>query len=87
MRPFIHLGVHTEYSLEDSVVQIPDLIARVKTLGMNAVGLTDHNNLFGAVKFFEQAVAAGIKPIIGAQLTLARPAPLKGGWVWRPISH
>ncbi len=78
MRPFIHLGVHTEYSLEDSVVQIPDLIARVKTLGMNAVGLTDHNNLFGAVKFFEQAVAAGIKPIIGAQLTLARPAPLKG---------
>jgi len=77
-QPFIHLGVHSEYSLEDSVVQVPDLIRHVKALNMNAVALTDRCNLFGAVKFYEQAVAAGIKPIIGTQLTLARPAPLKG---------
>ena len=76
--PFVHLGVHSEYSLEDSVIRIPDLIKQVKALHMNAVALTDRGNLFGAVKFYEQAVSAGIKPIIGAQLTLARPSPLKG---------
>ncbi|EQD34279.1 DNA polymerase III subunit alpha [mine drainage metagenome] len=77
-QPFVHLGVHSEYSLEDSVIRIPDLIRQVKAHNMNAIALTDRCNLFGAVKFYEQAVSAGIKPIIGAQLTLARPSPLKG---------
>ncbi len=77
-QPFVHLGIHSEYSLEDSVIQIPDLVRRVKSLGMGAVALTDWCNLFGAIKFYEQAVAAGIKPILGAELALTRPAPLKG---------
>jgi DNA polymerase-3 subunit alpha len=69
-RPFVHLDVHTEFSLVDSVIQIPDLIRKARELDMPAIAVTDQGNLFGAVKFFENAVAHGIKPLIGAEISL-----------------
>ena len=68
---FVHLHVHTEYSLVDSTVRIPALMKRCAADGMPAVALTDQNNLFAMVKFYKQAIAAGIKPIIGADLRIA----------------
>ena len=67
---FVHLRLHTEYSLGDSVVRIPELMERVAALEMPAVGLTDAGNLFALVKFYRAAEARGIKPIIGADLNL-----------------
>ena len=68
---FVHLHVHTEYSLVDSTVRIPALMTNVAADGMPAIAMTDSNNLFGLVKFYRRAVAAGIKPIIGADLRIA----------------
>ena len=72
--PFVHLRVHSEFSLSDSVVRIPDLVATARTQGMPAVALTDLNNLFGVVKFYREAVAAGIKPVVGADVYLENAA-------------
>ena len=69
---FIHLHLHTEFSLVDGVVRIKPLIKQVAAAGMPAVAITDMGNLFGAVKFYKAALAAGIKPIIGADLWLQR---------------
>jgi len=66
--PFVHLHVHTEYSLVDSTVRIAALMNRCANDGMPAVALTDQNNLFAMVKFYKKAVAAGVKPIIGVDL-------------------
>ena len=80
--PFVHLHLHTEYSIFDSTVRIPALMQRCAALGMPAVALTDQGNLFGMVKFYRQAQKFGIKPIIGVDLKLAdhddidRPVPL-----------
>lgn len=68
---FVHLHLHTEYSLVDSTVRIAALMQRCAADGMPAVALTDQNNLFGLVKFFKKAVAAGVKPIIGVDLRIA----------------
>ena len=65
---FVHLHVHTEYSMVDSTVRIPGLVARCAQEQMPAVALTDQNNLFGLVKFYRQAIAAGVKPVIGLDL-------------------
>ncbi len=65
---FIHLHVHSEYSLADSTIRIPDLVSRCVKLGMPAVALTDQSNLFALVKFYREAEKAGIKPIIGADV-------------------
>ena len=73
---FVHLHVHSEYSLLDGACRIPDLIARVKDLGQTAVAVTDHGVMYGAVDFYKAAKAAGIKPIIGCEVYVA-PAP---GW-------
>ena len=67
---FVHLHVHTEYSLVDSTVRIPKLMQACVEQGMPAVALTDQNNLFGLVKFYRKAIAAGIKPIIGLDLRI-----------------
>ena len=67
---FVHLHVHTEYSLVDSTVRIPKLVARCADQKMPAVALTDQNNLFGLVKFYKKAIAAGVKPIIGLDLRI-----------------
>jgi len=57
---FVHLHLHTHYSLLDGATRIPELIARAKELGMPAVAITDHGNLFGAVEFYRAAVAGGV---------------------------
>ena len=65
MRQFVHLRLHTEYSLVDGIVRVPDLMAAVSSAGMPAVALTDQSNLFAMVKFYKEALAAGVKPLIG----------------------
>ena len=77
MRPttrFVHLRVHSEYSLEDSVLSVPALLDQVLQLNMPAVGLADQSNVFAAVKFYREAVKRGIKPIVGADLWIAAAA-------------
>lgn len=68
MAKFTHLHVHSHYSLLDGMAKIDDLISRAKDLGMEALALTDHGTLYGAVEFFQKAKKAGIKPIIGCEL-------------------
>ena len=68
---FTHLHVHSHYSLLDGMAKIDDLINRAKELGMEALALTDHGALYGAVEFFQKAKKAGIKPIIGCELYMA----------------
>jgi DNA polymerase-3 subunit alpha len=65
---FVHLRLHTEYSLTDSVVRVPELIAAVAQAGMPAVAVTDHVNLFAMVKFYRAALERGVKPLIGVDL-------------------
>jgi DNA polymerase-3 subunit alpha len=69
--PFVHLHLHTEYSLLDGAVRTKDLMKRAVEYGMPAVAMTDHGNLFGAVEFFQNAEKAGIKPIIGCEIYVA----------------
>ncbi|OQX65881.1 MAG: DNA polymerase III subunit alpha [Desulfococcus sp. 4484_242] len=69
--PFVHLHVHTEYSLLDGAIRIPGMMEKSRALGMPAVAITDHGNMFGAVEFYDQAVKAGLKPIIGSELYVA----------------
>lgn len=71
MNEFVHLHVHTEYSLEDSIIRIPELTQQIRTLGMSAVALTDVNNLFALVKFYQAAIKCGVKPIIGLEAQIA----------------
>ncbi|OGB90854.1 DNA polymerase III subunit alpha [candidate division WOR-1 bacterium RIFCSPHIGHO2_01_FULL_53_15] len=68
---FIHLHTHTEYSLLDGACRIPDLLKRAKELGMRALAVTDHGNMYAAVDFYCQAKEAGIKPIIGCEMYVA----------------
>ncbi len=70
-RPFVHLHCHSHYSLLDGQSKLPDLVRRVKDLGMSAVAVTDHGNLCGAVEFLREAKAVGIKPIIGLEAYVA----------------
>jgi DNA polymerase III subunit alpha len=65
LRPFVHLRLHTEYSLLDGIVRVPELMAAAAAAGMPAVALTDQSNLFAMVKFYKEALAAGVKPLIG----------------------
>ena len=69
--PFVHLHVHTHYSLLDGATRIDALIARAKQFDMPAVAITDHGNMFGAIEFYTAARKAGIKPIIGCETYLA----------------
>lgn len=68
--PFVHLRLHSEYSLIDGLVRIKPLVARAAELGMPAVALTDFSNFFALIKFYKAARGAGIKPIIGADLAV-----------------
>ncbi len=69
--PFVHLHLHSEYSLLDGGNRLDKLIRRVKELGMGAVAVTDHGNMHAAVSFSKQARAAGIKPILGVEAYVA----------------
>lgn len=68
---FVHLHVHTQYSLLDGANQIEALVQAARAFSMPAVAVTDHGNLFGAIDFYQKATAAGIKPIIGCEAYLA----------------
>jgi DNA polymerase III subunit alpha len=68
---FVHLHCHSHYSLLDGANRIPELISRVKELGMNAVALTDHGNLCGAIEFYRECMDAGLNPILGYEAYVA----------------
>lgn len=68
---FVHLHVHTEYSLLDSTIRLNDLFKKAKDYSMPAIAITDHGNMFGALDFYRKAHDNGIKPIIGCELCIA----------------
>jgi DNA polymerase III subunit alpha len=68
---FVHLHLHTQFSLLDGAIKLGDLIKRAKQYEMPAVAITDHGNMFGAIKFYQMATRAGIKPIIGSEFYVA----------------
>jgi len=68
---FVHLHVHSEYSLLDGAAQLEKLVAKAKELKFPAIALTDHGNLFGAIDFYNAAMKAGVKPIVGCELYVA----------------
>lgn len=70
---FVHLHVHSEYSLVDGVTRIKPLVKRVAELDMPAVALTDQSNMFALVRFYKAAIAAGVKPICGVDVWMHNP--------------
>jgi DNA polymerase-3 subunit alpha len=70
---FVHLRLHTEYSLLDGIVRVPELMAAVVQARMPAIALTDQSNLFAMVKFYKEAQAAGVKPLIGVDAWIREP--------------
>jgi len=70
---FVHLRLHSEYSLSDSVIRVRELVAAVAAAGMPAVAVTDQNNLFAMVKFYREALRCGVKPLLGIDLLVREP--------------
>ena len=68
---FAHLHLHSEYSLLDGACRVKELVAAVKELGQEAVAITDHGAMYGAVDFYKEAKKQGIKPIIGCEMYVA----------------
>jgi len=68
---FVHLHLHTQYSLLDGMIRLEELFKKVKEYAMPAVAITDHGNMFGAIDFYQQAFKHGVKPIIGSELYVA----------------
>ncbi len=79
MKDFVHLHVHTEYSLLDGAIKIPDLLQRAKDYDMKAVAITDHGNMYGAIDFYKYAKKAGIKPIIGSEFYISKGSRFSKG--------
>src|SRR5918911_1099633 len=71
MKDFVHLHVHSEYSLLDGLSLIDDLVGRAKELGMDTLALTDHGVMYGALDFYNACKKAGIKPIVGMEAYMA----------------
>ena len=80
---FVHLHTHTSFSFGDGACRIPELVAAAVGMGMPALAVTDHEGLYGAVRFYQTCKAAGIKPIVGVELTVA-PAVDRDGRPWEP---
>lgn len=72
MDPFVHLHAHTEYSLFDGTARIKDLVSHVKELGQNALAITDHGAMYGAVYHYKECIKQGIKPIIGCEVYVTK---------------
>lgn len=72
MAEFVHLHNHSEYSLLDGLAKMDDMVKRAKDLGMSSLALTDHGNLYGAIRFFKLCKEYGIKPIIGCEMYIAK---------------
>jgi DNA polymerase-3 subunit alpha len=71
MKSFVHLHLHSQYSLLDGTIQLAPLIARVRELSMPAVAVTDHGGMMGTVEFYEEALKGGVQPILGAEVYVA----------------
>ena len=71
MTDFVHLHVHSEYSLLDGACRIKELVSRAKEMGQKAVAITDHGVMYGAIDFFKECRAQGVKPIIGCEVYVA----------------
>ncbi|WP_411823747.1 DNA polymerase III subunit alpha [Leptospira sp. 'Mane'] len=67
MEDFTHLHLHTTYSMLDGAIRIPELMKKVKELGMSSVAITDHGNMYGAIEFYKEAIKHDVKPIIGCE--------------------
>jgi len=72
MADFVHLHNHSEFSLLDGLSKIKDMVGRAKELGMKAIAITDHGNMYGAIKFYKICIDEGIKPIIGCEIYVSR---------------
>ena len=68
---FVHLHLHSQYSLLDGANRLPELCRRVGELGMSAVAVTDHGNMFGAFAFYHEAIKNGVRPILGVEAYIA----------------
>ena len=79
MNQFVHLHLHTEYSIKDSVLRIPALFEKAQAMQFPAVAISDVNNLFAVIKFYTQALEHGIKPIIGCELSIHADATAPAG--------
>ncbi|MBQ3201872.1 MAG: PHP domain-containing protein, partial [Clostridia bacterium] len=71
MSGFVHLHVHTQYSLLDGAARIKDLVSHAKELGMQALAITDHGSMYGVIEFYRACKDAGIKPLIGMEAYVA----------------
>ena len=79
MKDFVHLHVHTEYSLLDGIARINKLVEITKERGYSAVAITDHGNMYGTLAFYEECVKAGIKPILGCEFYICSDLTKKQG--------
>ncbi|RLB68990.1 MAG: DNA polymerase III subunit alpha, partial [Deltaproteobacteria bacterium] len=68
---FVHLHLHSQYSLLDGAIKLDELVTRAKEFKMPAIAVTDHGNMFGAIEFYSKAMKAGIKPIVGCEVYVA----------------
>jgi DNA polymerase-3 subunit alpha len=86
---FVHLHVHTEYSLLDGMCRIGDVISKAREMGMRSLAITDHGNLFGIIPFYQKAVSSGIKPILGCEvyITSASRFEKMPGQTSKELSH
>jgi len=89
--PFVHLHVHTEYSMLDGACRVKDVTAAAKAMDMPAVAITDHGVMYGVVPFFEKAREKGVKPVIGCEtyITGGRAPPNRRPTIWcswRPMT-
>ncbi len=90
MSNFVHLHVHSDYSLLDASQKIDSIIKKAKEFNMESIALTDHGNMFGAIKFYKSAKKAGIKPIIGCEIYVAQESRFKKQAIngrKRPTNH
>ena len=74
-KPFVHLHLHTKYSMLDGACHIKQLVSRAKDLGMTALAMTDHGVMYGAIDFYKTCKDGGIKPIIGCEIYINAKAP------------
>ncbi len=78
MKEFVHLHLHTEYSMLDGMAQISKVVKRAKQLNMPAIAMTDHGNMYGAVAFYNECKKQGVKPIIGTEFYVCDDLTVKG---------
>ena len=71
MADFVHLHNHSDFSLLDGAASVPSMVAKAKALGMPGLALTDHGNMYGAVKFYDECKGLGINPIVGSEFYVA----------------